>query len=174
VPRVGRFVRRGPVRTALWANILTHLGALAVTTKTAAGASSLGLLTTESITLVRSRGVALFHFDNAVATDVLQVALGLGIFTSDAFGIGSTALPGPLTDADWDWVYYKTILFGPGFTTTEIAGEGLQNVTVEVDSKAMRKMKANQTLAWVAEGIVKSGGGNFDVGVSCRHLFKMA
>jgi len=169
---VRAFVRQGPKRQALWANVVTRISALAVTTKSVG--TSIGLVTPDSITLIRSRGQGAVHFDSVNSGDTVQVGIGLGIYTDDAFGIGATAMPGPLTDADWDWVYYKTLMFGPAHVAAETPDSILWNFWFEIDSKAMRKMKANQVLAWIVEGVVISGGGNFDIGLSCRHLFKMA
>ena len=161
-------------RQFIWSDVLTHLAAVAFTVKIAAGASSTGLETGGGLTLIRTRGMYSFHFDPTSIADVVQWGLGLGVFTSDAFTIGVTAMPGPLTDADYDWIYYKTGVFGPASSGTESEDSLTQNTGyLEVDSKAMRKLKPNQTLGWVAEGIVLSGGGTLDMNVSARHLFKL-
>ncbi len=169
------FRSRGSVRQALWAGEITRAATLGLASGKSNGAlTNLGLSTGESITLIRSRGSAIVHFDPTAAGDVVEFGLGLGIFTTDAFVLGVTGQPGPVTDAGWDWVYYKTLMLGPSFTATEDSAGLIQNWQIEVDSKAMRKMKANQTLGWVAEMAVRSGGGTVDFGVACRHLFKLS
>ena len=163
----------GPKRQYIWANIVTHMFSVGLGAAKSAGVG-LGLSTLDVITLIRSRGTLSVHFDPTSIADVLKVGVGLGIYSSDAFGIGATAMPGPLSDADWDWVWHKTLLLGLAHSATEDGTNILNNLWIDADSKAMRKMKPNQTLGWMVEGEVTSGGGTFDVGVSCRHLFLLS
>lgn len=167
-------VRERSHRQALWSDILTEMAGVAIAGKTLGSQSSFGLAVAESITLIRSRGTAFIHFDPASIADSLAVGLGLGIVTSDAFAIGQTAMPGPLSDAGWDWVWIKELIMGPTFTATEDGTNIGHNLWVDIDSKAMRKMKDNQVLAFVAEIQVVSGGGTVDIGATCRHLFKLS
>ena len=52
-------------------------------------------------TVVRNRGMV--SIIPTVNTDVEIVgAFGLGIVSDQAFGTGAGAIPGPLTDGDWD------------------------------------------------------------------------
>ena len=174
--RARTFVR-APRRQNLWSNILTDFATAALASgKTGGGlgGGGTGLAVAESITLVRTRGQLMVHFDPTTANDVVRVGFGLGIFSNDAFGIGITAVPGPLTDAGWDWVYHKLFMMGPVFSATETDNSINQNVMFEIDSKAMRKMKDNQTLGWVGEMQVVSGGGTIDFSATARHLFKLA
>ena len=66
------------------------------------------------------------------------------------------------------------MMLGPAVSATESETSIMQNLWIEIDSKAMRKMKPNQTLGWIVEASVRSGGGSVDWGLSCRHLFKLA
>jgi len=170
-----RFVSRsgGPKRQYIWSNILTHIGASGMTGKNAAGLTALGMALTSTITLVRTRGYARVHFDPTATSDVMQFCMGLGVFSSDAFTVGVTALPGPLTDADYDWIYFNTLLFGPALGATELEDSRWQTAEFEIDSKAMRKIKPNQTIGWVFESVILNGGGTMDANVSARHLFKL-
>ena len=169
------FAPRGTRRLLQWTNVLTDASTLGLASGKSVGAlSATGVTFAETLTLVRSRGSAIVHFDPTAAGDVVQFGLGLGVFTVDAFTVGATAMPGPITDAGWDWVYYKVLNLGPSFTATEDSDGLIQNWQIEVDSKAMRKLKDNSALGWIAEMAVLSGGGTVDFGVSCRHLLKLA
>ena len=169
-----RVASRGPQRQFIWSDILTHLMANTFLTKTISGVSNQGLQSGGGLTLIRSRGRYNVHFDPTSVADTVQVGLGLMLITDDAFAIGSTAAPGPISDADYDWIWYQLLLMGPAFTATE-SGNDLQQNTgyMELDSKAMRKIKPNQTLCFAAEGLVINGGGTIDVTLTARHLFKL-
>ena len=68
-----------------------------------------------------------------------NVALGIGIVSADAFAVGSTAMPGPITDPGWDWMYVNYFGAITGATTTEVfEGNAFRNLVV--DTKAMRKI----------------------------------
>ncbi len=171
----GRTIIRSKPRSMVWANVLTHLAGPGITTKTVVGTSNNGLLTLETITLIRTRGDLLLQFDPASIADMVQVGIGLAVTSADAFVVGgSTAVPGPLTDPEWDWVYHRLVSFGPAIAAAQTETALPQHFREAVDSKAMRKMKDNQALCWVAEAVVISGGGDVDVFVQGRHLFKVA
>ena len=165
---------RSPQRQFVWSDIITHLSLVGISAaKVAAGTSALGVATGGGITLIRTRGNLSVHFDPTTVADVVDLGIGLGIFSSDAFATGQAAMPGPLSDADYDWVYHNVFVIPPASTNTETETSLNQNMNVVVDSKAMRKMKPNQTLGWIAEASVLNGGGSWDLGVSARHLFKL-
>ncbi len=169
-------VRRQAKRGLLWADIIPRaaVAVLGAAKNTGNIGTSIGLVTNETITLVRTRGQLMVHFDPTTLNDVLLVGIGLGVYSDDAFQIGQSAMPGPISDPEWDWVYHKLFMLGPVFTATETGDSIQQNLFIELDSKAMRKMKANQTLGWIFEGLIHSGGGTVDISVVSRHLFMLA
>ena len=167
-------VAAGARRLNLWSNILSDAQRAVLTAGKSAGTIATGVQIGESLTLVRTRGQLAIHFDPTSIADVVQVGVGLGVYASDAFAAGAASMPGPLSDAGWDWVYHKLFMFGPAFTATETGDSIVDNIQMEVDSKAMRKLKDNQVLGWMFELIVISGGGTVDIAVTARHLFKLS
>ena len=158
-------------RVPVWANVLTELASVTIgAAKSGGGLTGVGVSTIGS-TLIRTRGRALIHFDPTTIADTFQVGIGLGLFNSDAFAVGVTALPGPISDAGFSWVYHDLVTFGPASTATESNEALTQNIQIEIDSKSMRKFRDNQTLGWVTEGNIMNGGGTFDISLSARHLF---
>ena len=170
MPRARTF-RQGPQRSFIWSDILVDSFVVGLGSAKVAGTAT-GLIVS-GVTLIRTRGHLNVHFDPASIGDVIQVAVGLGIYSSDAFAVGSTALPGPITDADYDWIWHNVMTMGPAFSATETGVDILSNKWVEVDSKAMRKLKPNQTVGWMLEALVLSGGGTVDIAVAARQLFKL-
>ncbi len=169
-----RHVGSAPQRQFVWSDILTSMSVEALLgAPTKSVGTNLGVGIGGGVTLIRTRGWASFHFDPTSIADTFNVGIGLGVYSSDAFTIGATAMPGPLTDADYDWIFHTTLVFGPAFSATEDGTNIRNNHWLEVDSKAMRKIKPNQTIGWIAEGDVLSGGGTVDLSVSTRYLFKL-
>ena len=82
-------------------------------------------------------------------------------------------MPGPLSDADYDWIWHSVFALGPSISNTETETALGSNRPFVVDSKAMRKLKPNQVVAWVMEGELQNGTPTFDANVACRMLFKL-
>ena len=163
-----------PQRQFIWSDIFTRLSAVAVAgVKVAAGVSAVGLTTGGGLTLIRTRGRLTAHFDSTSISDVVLCAVGLGVYSSDAFAIGQTAMPGPISDGDYDWIYHHIWTFGPSVAAAESEVAITENINIEVDSKVMRKIKPNQTIGWITESLTLSGGGSMDMSVVARHLFKL-
>ena len=72
------------------------------------------------------------------------------VVSDQAFAIGATAIPTPITDADSDlWIMHQ--YFAAPFTFG--SGTGFSNVseTFTFDSKAMRKVPEGSRLIWSVE-----------------------
>ena len=91
----------------------------------------------------------------SVVTTVLDgfdMAFGICIVSENAFGIGVTAVPNPTTDIGWDgWLYHK--LFAIKGVETTLEGQQLAAmIRVDIDSKAMRKIKETDIMVAVVDG----------------------
>ena len=67
------------------------------------------------------------------------VTIALGLVSTDAFLLGSTALPEPLDDADYPWMFWRSVVL-ESFLAAGAEGEGSSVYRIDVDSKAMRKV----------------------------------
>ena len=77
-------------------------------------------------------------------------AIGIGIVTADAFAIGATAMPGPLSDMSFSWLYHSFFnLFS--FATGQEFGQGMTGVRIAIDSKGMRIQDASEVLFGMVE-----------------------
>jgi len=136
-----QFRGRSPRRTVGWG---IGPGSSAATALSASGQSILGsgLIVGEvaKVTVVRLRGnLQAYLTATAAANDGFHCAVGIGIVTNEAFAIGPTALPGPLSEADWDgWFYHRIFDLHQG-AENAVNTALLDAVQFEVDSKAMRK-----------------------------------
>ena len=118
-----------------------------------------GLLSfTEAQTVVRVRGSIRISFRSAtVALDSMFMAIGLGVFSTDA--VVASAFPDPAGDADYPWMWWKEIPMWSPFAIdgTGSDGYGLMTEYFELDCKAMRKVKQLETLCLVAQYVDNNG-----------------
>ena len=165
--RRGRTViASSPPRTSQWVASADQ-GAQTV----AAGALSIlqSNATLESTTIVRTRGVLSIRPTSFGTDQAIDGAFGIGAVSDQAFAAGAASIPGPWTDADWGgWLVW--ILFSMRFEVTTDVGRLIANQNQEINSKAMRKVKPNETVVVVAE----SQSSAFSVSSPFRMLVKLS
>jgi len=137
------------------------------------GLKSFGSPSDEDVTILRTRGnLAVTTGSVTPGNDCLQIALGIGLCTTEAALAG--AVPLPFENPEWDgwFVYQVTPLqittINSNLTTAVIAGK------MEIDSKAMRKIPAGQVLflsTQIFTGI-GAGGDVFNQNIQARILLK--
>ena len=122
----------------------------------------------EPVTVIRVRGqVSVF----GAATGDLNIigAFGMGIVSDEAFAAGVGSIPGPFSNADWGgWFVWRSFSYRIDFQ--DATGVNWPNWSFEVDSKAMRKLKSNETLVLVSE----SQQGAYSISTPLRTLTKLA
>ena len=133
---------------------------------------SIGVASGEApVTLVRTRGqwhIRLASFPGA-GISIMRAAMGLIVVSTDAFAIGVTALPGPLSDPENDWIVWSpSALSFPGSV-----GEGfILDARMDFDSRGMRKLKLGDVLAVMFEITSDVAGGSLDIAYLFRQQFK--
>ncbi len=106
-----------------------------------------------SATILRIRGSCLCQFDGVADNAQQFITFGLGIISSDAFAAGAGSVPDPAGEPEYDWMYWRTVELLRTFVDAagaEISMVGCQ-FRFDIDSKAMRKVKPGQSLAWQFE-----------------------
>ena len=154
-----RIMTRSQKRKTSWALGPTTDGVQAVTATSKVAWTFASVALSDGLTIVRTRGEFLAFLTAASgAAEGFQGALGIAKFTDQAVAIGPTALPGPLTDVDWDgWLYHRllSVYSGDAIVAAGAANEagqgGQSGVRIEIDSKAMRKVNTNEFLVAVME-----------------------
>jgi len=129
------------------------------------------------LTIVRIRGS--FTIWQTLATTAgdgfNDCALGICIVTENAFGVGGVAaIPSPLTDIGWGgWLYHRVI--GPLITlsVTEEAISGLSMARIQIDTKAMRKVKETDIVVGMVELGMEQGNSQVEYAVNTRMLSKL-
>ena len=102
-----------------------------------------------------------------------HLAIGIGIVSSQAFSIGATAIPGPLSEMEWGgWMYHRILDLHA--VTATIGDNNFSNtVWEEIDSKAMRKISSNEVLVAMVEA-VEVGTASMDIYFDTRVLLKLS
>ena len=139
--------------------------AQAVTGSTVAFVGNAVSVLTDGTTLVRTRGqLDVFLAGYSAAGDGYQGAFGIGVTTLAAVTVGITAVPTPITEQTWDgWLYWTPISVHGGEATAGDKDFGPAHQRTIVDSKAMRKLKEDQSLFAVWEVT--------EIGTATAHIF---
>ncbi len=105
-------------------------------------------------TILRCRGFVQAQFDETQAVgDQMRITFGLGIVSSEAFAAGANGIPDPAGEPEYPWLWWGSIFLESieGGATSGNQGFGWVSQRLEVDTKAMRKVKGRETLCWAAE-----------------------
>ena len=106
----------------------------------------------DGFTLVRTRGSLLLQLGTADAQGSGYAgAFGIGVATTPAFVAGAGAVPGPITEQDWDgWLYWAPVQLTAAGVITAVANTAMDAQTgvqrIDFDSKAMRKLTEDDTI----------------------------
>ena len=117
-------------------------------------AFSIGLSLTEAAaTLVRTRGhLVVEMLTSGGVTNQVTGAVGMIVASQDAFSVGVTALPGPLSDIENDWFVYEPFALATESANPPVDSR-VSHVMRQFDSRGMRKLKNGETLVMVIEGV---------------------
>ena len=120
-------------------------------------------------TLMRIRGHALVIMDPGAADETMVVHIGITVADDAQFTAGATAFPSPTTNQEENWVWHGQF---PLRSNTGTQGDivGGQVWQAIVDSKAMRKVHANDVLAVMVDANILSGTPTADIVLSARAL----
>ena len=169
----GQRLVRSPRRSMLWSE---GPRVVAVSSFSAAGktAWNIGQNSGGGVTIVRIRGgfTAWLELVTALGDGFSSVAAGIGIVSADAFAVGSTAMPGPLSDPEWDWMWINYFGAMVGSTVTE-EFKGLAAVRQVIDTKAMRKVQPNEVVFGMVESEVEIGAATVTFAAATRMLVKL-
>ena len=125
-----------------------------------------------ALTIVRTRGSLTVRAAAAAAGDsLIRGAMGIIQVSADAFGVGVTAVPGPLTDDGSDWYVWVPITLAFDNTLTEFDSKYIHSVNF--DSRGMRKSKVGETSVVVFEFQSDVAGNSIDASYSIREQAKL-
>ena len=131
-----------------------------------------------NVTLTRIRGMYTMWLDLVTAAgDGLFGAIGIGIVSSDAFGVGSSAMPGPFTDPAWPGWMWHQFFHIRGVAVQSQGADVARNVSadfrIDIDSKAQRIFKINETFFGMTEVGSETGTAGAIFQANTRTLIKL-
>ena len=151
--------RRGNRPGGTWGRAVTNAATVAGTTKST---FLTFVLSTAGIgeTIRRTVGGILVRSDQVATAESYSGAVGAVIITDAAAAIGSTAIPGPVTEADDDgWFLWQ------GFAGEQGVDSSKSQLWFPFDSRAMRRVSEGFQIAFVIE-TAGADGITFNMAVS--------
>ncbi len=120
-------------------------------------------------TIRRVRGVITVGLEATIAADdEVLIAIGLGLFSTDAVSLGATAIPDAGGDVEYPWMWYDSRhMRAPGALTNATWVDGASGAAfyrLEVDVKAMRKFRTLESLAFSVQYVNVAGNPGVFVG----------
>ena len=125
--------------------------------------------TADGLTIVRTRGDLLIRLVTSDAiTSGFDVGFGMCVVSENAAGVGISAVPRPLDDPAWDgwFVYWTGVVKG-------LIVDNSASVRINIDSKAMRKIKDTDVVVAVAQGGTEIGAATLNMDLRSRILLKL-
>ncbi len=112
---------------------------------------------TVALTVMRMLGqYTIIPSSAPTAADAECVTVGIGVISSDAFGVGGAGLPDPAGEPGYPWLYWASHPFD--FTDASLdSGSAGATLRADFDIRSMRKMKPNQSLAFVVQNVSIAG-----------------
>jgi len=158
-----------PKRLTEWSGILLRSEVQGLAGTQSLGDSSQRAEATATNTLIRLRGTLYGHMVPDAASASMVVGCGLILASEDAFTAGAASVPSPIDDLDSPWIWNQVMVFGPS-VGTEVVNEMGVNFRAEIDNKAQRRVKPNESLGFVWDSITTAGSPQFDGNVAARFL----
>ncbi len=153
--------RGGPGPNFSWARFVDEAATVAPTTKV-----FLAVLSTTidlDLTIRRNRGRFFVQSDQQAASESYAGAFGIMVVSTVAATVGATAIPGPITDPDANWMVWEP--FAGSVLFSSAVGVFLGGFQFEFDSKAMRTMSEDESLVLMVEN-GQAAGFSFSVASS--------
>ena len=175
-----RYTRgRGPRRRTEWAGFGNSTGAPVLPDMISLGAGTPAFLSKDAIT----RGVAAISTQEYTITRMLAslsmsmnvdtalaqatVAVGCGVASEDAIGVGVTAIASPEDHPDFEWLYYGVFMLQN--PQNALRDGPISSLQISIDVRGQRIVRAGVIPFWVAE----SQTANAIAGVGGRYLVKL-
>ena len=99
-------------------------------------------------TLARTHGLFSITSDVPVSGESPFGAIGIAVVDGEAFDAGVASLPTPYTEADdGKWLFHSYWQVAIRSSTVDFGF----NTQITIDSKAMRKLGANDVIVWIIE-----------------------
>ena len=90
--------------------------------------------------------------------DGIVITTAIGIISSDAFAAGAGSVPDPAVEAEYPWLFWKSItLHAEEANGDQAAGASVYREVDSINVKSMRKIKPREILAWIIQTTSAAG-----------------
>jgi len=119
---------------------------------TANGTALMGVFSlNDPATVLRMLGEYVIEPTGAVASsDAACIGVGIGLVSSDSAELGATAVPDPIDEADFPWLYWAEHAFHFADSTANPAPAST-SIRKAFDVRSMRKMKPRESLVFITQ-----------------------
>ncbi len=145
-------------RQNVWGSISIQEQTVAANTQVLLGTLSAAFLLLRPFTIVRTHLKVHWRVDQSGATETPNGALGHVVVNDQAAGIGVTAVPDPITNADASFFVWQPLITDI-LLATAVGFDTPAGSLEDVDSKAMRKVGPNEDMAITMANESASDGG---------------
>jgi len=122
-------------------------------------------------TIRRTRGVLVVQLEASAATDLMMTGFGLAVVSDSARIAGAASLPSPMDDLTFPWYWHKFVPLIPTSATQADNTGAAASARIEIDAKAMRKIRPNEAVVLMADGLQSAGSPIAACSVGIRVLF---
>ena len=164
----GRTLTAGARRKSTWLFLDGTFNTMIALGGTLVGTLNAAALALRPFTVVRTYLSGLLFSDQAAAIEDQVAGVGVCVVSDQAFAVGVTAVPTPISDIGSDLWFSHKLLWARESSLTDRTNPSL---IWELDSKAMRKVDAGQDLAVVIE--MDDIGDGVRLGLGGRFLIKL-
>ena len=134
------------------------------------GLGSTGFIFSQALTVTRIRGSVGVTLNPGGVGEAVMIRCGIIKVSENAFAAGSTAISNTFDDPGEDWIWMGHLYVSSGSEAAIVAASQLVD-RVEIDTKAMRKVKPGETFAFTASVVASvDNGGDCDLLFSNRVL----
>ncbi len=124
-------------------------------------------------TIVRTHLAVQITSDQAIATEIYGVGIGIAVVSDQASAIGITAMPTPITDLGSDLFFLHQLMWGSFFFASAVGVDASNGRIHQIDSKAMRKVTEDEDVVITLDTASATVGSGAQVEVMGRMLLKL-
>ena len=110
-------------------------------------------------TVVRTHLMVYLRNDQLGASELVIAGVGMAVVSEQSSAVGVTAVPTPTTDLASDLWYLHRLMASSVQFSSVVGVQSTIGQSVQVDSKAMRKVNDDQDVILVVEGDASQAGG---------------
>jgi len=133
-------------RTSVWLQWNIGSGVIAANTAVLFAGLNAAAKALRPFTIIRSHLLMAWQSDQLAATEAPLGAAGLIVVSDPSVGVGISAVPNPIDEADSDFFVYQALWTQFDFLSA-IGFQGNSGLQYKIDSKAMRKVDQNMDIA---------------------------